>query len=1390
MDDEDGRCLLDVICDPQALNDFLHGSDKGQLALASEGINSQVPSSTSCVDISFLEDDILGSPGSSGIQQNAEEPCDILQQSLQEANITQQTLQEEADLAASVLQIQPYSHPHPASQPAEGNPQLLGTIGTDFSGLSQQQQTAIITQQPLLQQPVNTQFVNKTISVQRLIQQVGLNSVAIQPIASIQTNGSPRACGIGQIQMVDQHGGQATVMPVGHHHQQGLFAKPGLTSQMSALPSESYLSASPSECQVTLSSSISSQFQKTVTSANLNGNSLFANANLTQSTQQVVARPTISNQVVHTPVLTQIIQRTPTPIQPKHRVNIQPKLVQISPKPSFNPNSSALQTALKIQTETTLQQQKTQQNLTFVAGASGQNVLLSTQGPAVAQTIAANLIKQQPQQVQSNVGKPVSVQVVNQGSSIVIQPQSVPQAVIPGQSQFILPGQLANAAAGSIPQQLPAIQPGTVLTGQSAATPNLPGQPAANHVMGCQASSSQLVSSQSLSAQILTAQHVAGQLITGQANFGQVFAASNTQLTVGQGTAHILSGPLQLRPSQLAPSTLFQMPTQLGAGFSSQSHPSGQRMVVQPGPTVVQGVSLPNQITVLNNTGPLGPSMNVQQVSTNAPKSNIVKSQTSTDAEITSALGLQQTDASPQCHRRTQAQSQTQLVEIQQSTPLSAAVSQPNTTLAENHDKSINQQGMGSALNADQLLLFQQKEQKQQLLYQQALKLQQEKGLSLTSSNGLATSLTANSVPTSVIVSSGIGSAVQTSSILMPASTVLMEPKNQTVLPQSQPSHFLPALASQATPSMISNLTDLNVALSKGSIQIQMVGKGIARIMSAGNLQSALFEEPVGNLKQSAATTLNRGDLLLEKFCKDQSSVIQPDCNTPFNSFEDTVFRLLPYHVCKGTLPSNVDFNKVDEEFEVVSAQLLKRTQVMLNKYRLLLFEESRRTKPSAEMVMIDRMFIQEEKVAFQEAKQLARDSPDAYISSIFKPRITSTLPTASCPLAAPNEQVQSSTQVTDSKLVIKQARSSPSVTWATASPVGDVEMEALPSRPKPLKTYVASSRGGLKLKIKQESGYSKVVHNTALDQLSPPPIPRSSGTKGPSTVTVIPLRQSNGDLNRKVPPLAEKRLLEHLDIRDALEQRDYLTNLGTCERNCPVSCTPSLVPDQSKTSLLQINSELNRSIEYEINQKAALGSGRMDGVARPLNSHDMTADNGFQSVMQVKTEELAGGKTDDSTSNLMKELAEVEDAFRQGLMKVGSADDLHWELPLPQPKRRKSDSVDNASFSSDSPQDSTLNEHLQSAINSILDLQRLQASEEEQSVTGPPISAELDIPQFSPMASSGDFMEPDHDSGLVEVATSTLEEAVNSILARQVFSASSEALLETHGIVDIVNSG
>lgn len=87
-------------------------------------------------------------------------------------------------------------------------------------------------------------------------------------------------------------------------------------------------------------------------------------------------------------------------------------------------------------------------------------------------------------------------------------------------------------------------------------------------------------------------------------------------------------------------------------------------------------------------------------------------------------------------------------------------------------------------------------------------------------------------------------------------------------------------------------------------------------------------------------------------------------------------------------------------------------------------------------------------------------------------------------------------------KLVIRHggAGGSPSVTWArassslsssAASSLDADEDGPMPSRNRPpIKTYEARSRIGLKLKIKQEAGLSKVVHNTALDPVHQPPPP------------------------------------------------------------------------------------------------------------------------------------------------------------------------------------------------------------------------------------------------------------------------------------------------------------
>ncbi|XP_044291024.1 BRD4-interacting chromatin-remodeling complex-associated protein isoform X3 [Varanus komodoensis] len=1789
MDDEDGRCLLDVICDPQALNDFLHGSEKidsddlldntGDAASAFfEGaglhvqetsgnhLNTEQSQPTASVDLDFLEDDILGSPSGSGANlQNSEQPCDILQQSLQEANITEQTLEAEAELDLGSFQL-PTLQPvvHTAS---DGTPQIFSS-GADLIGL---QQPAVLTHQALVQQSVGADVVNKAISVQPFLQQVGLGNVTIQPISNLQglPNGSPSgALGIGQIQVVGQQ-----VMAINQPTQQ-IIAKQVQPSQVATMPVGSYITqTAPEQQQVTLASAgVSPQnaglvIQKNlpaVATTTLNGSSMFGSVSATQGSQPLTVTSNLSSPLVQAQNV--IIHRTPTPIQPKPAGVLQQKLYQITPKP-FGPNN----TTLTIQNEAALQQQKAQQNLTFMAGKAGQNVVLSGFPPG----LPANMFKQPPPQQQA-LSKAMSVHLLNQGSSIVIPAQHVPQAMLQGQNQFLLPGQLTGTSAVQIPQQLSALQAN--MGGQILTTSHPSGQ---THIITSQGPGGQLITNQALPAQILTNQNLAGQL-----NLGQVLTSQNAH-----GTAHILSAPIQLQPGQVGQPTLFQMPVSLAGSLTTQSQPTvaaslASGAINQTGQTVIQGVTLPNQVAMLNATENLNQTVTIQ-----APPSASSQSPGLIQPQPTSSTNLlpssdQANLLTVQSASQPSAPSQLQL-NIQQQTPPPQqpaqlpVTSQPSPNLVASSPEKIilGQAAAGTVISQDSMQMFlQQKDrsQQQQQFYPPALKMQQESSMNESTVPphlpmplpiySIATTAlsTTSSVPASVIVSSSVGAALQPpasrelsqSHNLPPVESKVPQfstgppqqalacqlPSGQQKLPGASPSHSLPhpsvgespqlqpthlsqmqsphqsrppsqpqplsrppsrphsrppsqpqtlsrppsepvsrsctpqtqmqnlyviqnqiassphgpnqhplrppsqpqvpfqadgqsqlataphlqlqvqlapqlqpqaeaqvqarlqpqiqapsevqhthsphfqlqfsaqgpikpptptqtvhlsqeqqrsfqmvpnqfqALSAipapipqqkplmdrfqqvpqgiilqtkqptstsqappvlsqfssqpssvlvssqgqqvtvttaqappshghaplpaavqpastgsskaapvlekgqvprgggggtggggqpaqptahlqqqtpvlvksasipiaaatstesktfssssttssggktttgqgkpavpltiqqpvQSKPGVISSVSGLN--LGKGTLQLQVVGKGLPQLMPSTPAQiQQQYDSKLGNLKKPPPMLQpSKEACFLEQLHKHQGAVLHPDYKTSFRSFEDALQRLLPYHVYQGTLPSPHDYRKVDEEFEMVSTQLLKRTQAMLNKYRLLLLEESRRVSPSAEMVMIDRMFIQEEKTTLALDKQLAKEKPDEYVSSssrsfassLAQGSLSSSVSLASENLKSP--PVQMATQINPTKLVIKHSGGSPSVMWAKASPSLDGDEDALPSRSKPpIKTYEARSRIGLKLKIKQEAGLSKVVHNTALDPVHQTPpsactviktADQHSSTSAATTTTTTAATttsmagQMNGTVDHIAAAPAEKKPIVtycRLPLRktyrenvDAFvtDKAPDTTLKGSTPKADVVPSTLVIKQDGGSRSVITSH-KTHESPSVTVTEK-----GRLEENTKH------TFFNRSDARSLVMQESPAPPKTDDSTSGLMKELAEVEDEFYHRMIKTeppdhGSASELAWEVALPPAKRRKSESfdVDNASFSSDSPPDDSLNEHLQSAIDSILNLQQPQAGGQN---TRTPSSSynSSSSPFSSPVHRTDTYLAPNHNGGL-----------------------------------------
>ncbi|XP_067655703.1 BRD4-interacting chromatin-remodeling complex-associated protein-like isoform X2 [Haliotis asinina] len=161
-------------------------------------------------------------------------------------------------------------------------------------------------------------------------------------------------------------------------------------------------------------------------------------------------------------------------------------------------------------------------------------------------------------------------------------------------------------------------------------------------------------------------------------------------------------------------------------------------------------------------------------------------------------------------------------------------------------------------------------------------------------------------------------------------------------------------------------------------ITVQQIDKGINQIkVGVDAVQTSTPNRPT---KRPAPSEVPKGTLIHQQLGKDQQHAVNPDTKSPFKDYKEACRRLLRYHVFQHHGPKQDAFKKAETLFDTVSEDLLKRSHTMMNKYRLLLLEESMRDRPSAEMVMIQRMLNQDLTAVIKKEKEVIKTDPDSFV--------------------------------------------------------------------------------------------------------------------------------------------------------------------------------------------------------------------------------------------------------------------------------------------------------------------------------------------------------------------------------------------------------------------------
>ncbi|XP_023245018.1 uncharacterized protein LOC106638105 isoform X2 [Copidosoma floridanum] len=133
----------------------------------------------------------------------------------------------------------------------------------------------------------------------------------------------------------------------------------------------------------------------------------------------------------------------------------------------------------------------------------------------------------------------------------------------------------------------------------------------------------------------------------------------------------------------------------------------------------------------------------------------------------------------------------------------------------------------------------------------------------------------------------------------------------------------------------------------------------------------------------------NKAEPFEQQLKMDQNGATNPDVNMPFQSKRDACKRLVRYHCFNDQVLSKKDLEKADEIFEETAKHLLGKFNSMVNKYTYLLIMDSMRETRTSELMMIDRMIVNEEQVTLNRLKE--QDAKLAAEELRLKPKIEPT---------------------------------------------------------------------------------------------------------------------------------------------------------------------------------------------------------------------------------------------------------------------------------------------------------------------------------------------------------------------------------------------------------------